>query len=194
MQTADAFSATSYASFVSRVIAFFIDVVLVAIVAFAVLVGLSLASDALDAEGNGVFVVWFATGFVWETIWIAGPARGKPGQLMVGFRVVRPDGSRVSVGRAAVRWAVRIFTFVTFPFGIIAQFMTLLGSRRNQGVHDVFADTVCVRKSDLEQVGSVQHVPTASQLAAPRVSEPAARPSPIDMSGREDGPNRGPFL
>jgi uncharacterized RDD family membrane protein YckC len=197
MEHPDAFLETSYASFGARVIAFLIDLLIVAIVWFVVLVGIAMyqGGDELHLENLGFFLSWAGVGIAWEVLWIAGPARGKPGHRIVGARIVRPDGARVSVGRAVGRWVVRFATLVLFPFGLIAQFLTLAASRRNQGVHDVFVDTVCVKRADLEEARSVQHVPTASQLDAPTASPPpATRPSPIDRGGSDEAHNRGPFL
>lgn len=190
MQQPNADTDADLASFGARVVAFLIDVVIVAAVAFAVLVGLAIVADgmdnpALDLEDDAIFVLWLATGLVWEVLWIAGPTRGKPGQLMSGFRVVRPDGGRVSPGRAIVRWTTRVLSLVVFPFGLIAQFLTLAASQRNQALHDVFADTVCVRRSAILEARSVQHVPTAAEHAAPTMS-------PIDTN--DHARTQGPFL
>ncbi len=69
--------------------------------------------------------------------------------------------------------------------------MTLGASARNQGVHDVFGGTVCVRRSALDQVGTIQHVPTA---AVTRREQRAATPSPIASRDDDASRSRGPFM
>lgn len=185
MQPVDAFTSDHYASFAQRVLAFAIDVVLLSVVAFVVLIGIAIANGGeLHLEELGMFATWLVTGAAWEVLWIAGPARGKPGQLLAGFRVVGHDGSRVPVLRALVRWAVRVTTFVLFPLGPIAQVVTIAASQRNQAVHDVFAATVCVDRSALEEARSVQHVPSAAERATPVAA-------PRDS---QDTRHTGPFL
>ena len=185
MQPDDAFTAGDYAHFGRRVVAFLIDVVLLTVVTMVVLTIIAINNGGeLHLEEFGMFATWLATGAAWEVLWIAGPARGKPGQLLAGFRVVRPDGARVPVVRALVRWAVRVTTFVLFPLGPIAQVVTIAASQRNQAVHDVFAGTVCVERPALEQTRSVQHVPTAAERATPVAAEPAS----------QESRHQGPFL
>ncbi len=185
MEPTDAFTADDYAPFGRRVVAFLIDVPMLAVVTFVVFIAMAIANGGeLDLEEFGMLFTWLATGVAWEVLWIAGPARGKPGQLLAGFRVVGLDGTRVPVARAVIRWAVRVTTFVLFPFGLIAQVVTIAASQRNQAVHDVFAGTVCVERAALEQVRSVQHIPTAAERATPVA---AARDSDATR-------HQGPFL
>lgn len=185
MQTPGSFADDQFASIGARIAAFIIDVLILSVVTFVVLIGLALLNDDAEIhfEEFGMLVTWVATSIVWEVLWVAGPARGKPGQLVAGFRVVRVDGGRVSPVHAVVRCVVRIATFLLFPFGLIAQFVTLVASKRNQGVHDVFASTVCVSRGAIEQSQSVQHIPTEAQrarlVAAPADSEATRHQGPF---------------
>jgi uncharacterized RDD family membrane protein YckC len=186
MEQTDAFAEPDFAPFGARVLAYLIDTVIFVIVLFAVFVGLALASadDELHLEGVGMLTTWVVTSVIWEVLWICGPSRSKPGQRILGFRVLALDGSPVAPGRAAIRCVVRIITIVAFPFGLIAQVVTLGASARNQGVHDVFAATVCVRRSAIEQAHSVQHMPTEAQRA-----RPTAPPAETEAARHQ-----GPFM
>ena len=72
--------------------------------------------------GNLVNVVYMVGFWAW---------RGQtPGMTVVGIRVVTPHGSRLSVGRAFVRY--------------VGYFM-IVWDRRKQALHDKIADTYVVR-------------------------------------------------
>lgn len=184
METDDAFTAGDYVPIGRRVMAFLLDVAMLVIIAFTAVIVVAFANDGeLHLDGSDMVMAWLVIGAVWEMLWIAGPARGKPGQLLAGFRVVRRDGSRVPIGRAVIRWAVRVTTLVLFPIGPFAQLVTIAASQRRQAIHDLFADTVCVERSALEQARSVQHIPTAAEratpVAAPRDSEATRHQGPF---------------
>jgi uncharacterized RDD family membrane protein YckC len=189
------FERDEYAFFLRRAVSLVIDASILAVVTFAVLVAIPIAQGGeLHHEGLGMLLTWLATGVVWDTLWIAGPSRGRPGNRMLGFRIVRPDGSRVSMGRAAGRSLVKAVTYVFLAVGLVAQAVAIYGTPRRQGVHDLFADTVAVDADALERIGSVQHVPRRSEepIAPAPPAHPTA-PSPVQRDDDADR-HRGPFL
>ena len=83
--------------------------------------------------GNLVNVVYMVGFWAW---------RGQtPGMTVVGIRVVTPDGSRLSVGRAFVRYVGSIVSSVVVFVG----YFMIVWDRRKQALHDKIADTYVVR-------------------------------------------------
>lgn len=190
----DAFTRPDYAGFVRRVVAWLLDLVVFSVAWFVLLVVLTLANGGeLDLEGAAAFAVFVAPAMAWKTLWIASPLRGTPGHRFVGIRVVRPDGSRVTLARAAGRTAAAWATYAFFVVGVVLSAVAVLASARRQAIHDMVAGTVCVERDALVRIGSPQHVPTPSQLEAPTAAsaaEPVFEQRPVSTEER----HRGPFL
>lgn len=153
-------------------------------------VGSLLAAVTLVALANGgslsldeeMFLLLFGWSLIWETLWVSAPTRGKPGQRIAGFRVARLDGSRVSLRRAALRWAARVAAWPTIGFLAVVSAVLIARTGRRQGFHDLVASTVCVRPAALERLASPQFAGMAGSEAVPAAREPSA------------GRHRGPFL
>jgi uncharacterized RDD family membrane protein YckC len=67
---------------------------------------------------------------------------GTPGKLACGLRVVRPDGSRLTYGRAAGRFLAEIVSTITLGIGYL---MAGFDDQR-RALHDRIADTRVVKK------------------------------------------------
>lgn len=173
-----------------RVTAFLLDTAwyLLSLAAFLLLAALALGDGSIGLEGSRFLLVTFGWSLVWEISWIAAPTRGKPGQRMAGFRVVRPDGSRVSLARAALRWAVRMLAWPTTGLTLVVSAVLVHTTGRRQALHDLAAQTMCVRRAALQRMGEPQF--------AGSIGLPATRTATADASRRPGDPPRhtGPFV
>lgn len=80
--------------------------------------------------------------------WVGFEASGwqaTPGKRLLGMAVVRTDGRQLSVGRALLRNMARVLCVLTLGTG----YLLILWTRRRQGLHDLVADTVVVRRGQL---------------------------------------------
>src|SRR3954470_7715751 len=135
-----------YAGFVSRFVAFLIDVVIIAIT-FAI--GGRVIEFVFSAVGGHRFALSDAAltsrilVIVWAFIYSAyclSAAGHTPGMAMLGLRAVRRDGSDLRSGHSIVRLLV-------FPLGLLLfgiGFLMILLRRDRRALHDVIASTAVV--------------------------------------------------
>jgi uncharacterized RDD family membrane protein YckC len=144
-----------YAGFVTRAIAFAIDVALVdlAAVIVAIVVGLGISAFELpDAVakiavvvGGLVYLAWFVGYFAmfWST------TGQTPGARLMGVRVVCASGGEpVHVGAAIVR----LVGMALAALPLFAGFLLILVDDRRRGLQDRLARTVVVYASDVRRV------------------------------------------
>ena len=74
------------------------------------------------------------------------------GKRLMNLRVVRPDGSELSVVRKAVRAAVQPFCIV-FPGGTLVNGVMVLVGKRSRSLNDFAAGSLVVDPSDLSRHG-----------------------------------------
>lgn len=142
-----------YAGFVTRLVALLCDITLLAAIVLAlgvsvqavlgfVLDRLTFSQDA-GAVVRDVATAGFAafslllppvyTVFFWTII------GQTPGKMLLGVRVVRPDGGPVTLARAVVRYAA----YFVSAF-LLLGFLWVLVDNRRQGWHDKLARTVVI--------------------------------------------------
>jgi len=135
----------------SRAMAYLVDVALMGAVALVVYFGVSffipeLANTvialssmvktlAVAATALGLWLYWTA----FEVAW----GGQSPGKRLVGIRVVKLDGSPVTLFLSAVRNLLRIIDFLPacYPVGLL----TMLVDRKHRRLGDLLAGTVLVR-------------------------------------------------
>jgi uncharacterized RDD family membrane protein YckC len=88
---------------------------------------LGLVGMALAASYEGVFVSQMGA---------------TPGKMALGMKVVRPDGSRVDLGRAIGRYFAKLLSMLILGIGYI---MVAFDSEK-RGLHDMICDTRVVRQ------------------------------------------------
>jgi uncharacterized RDD family membrane protein YckC len=140
-----------YAGFVTRAIAFAIDVALIDLAAAFVAIVVGLGISALDvpdvvvtiaiAIGGVAYVAWFVGYFA--TFWST--TGQTPGARVMGVRVVCASGSEPVRMRAAV---VRLAGMVLAAIPLFAGFLLILVDDRRRGLQDRLARTVVVYASD----------------------------------------------
>ena len=144
-----------YAGFVTRAIAFAIDVALIdlAAVIVAIVVGLGISAFELPdvvvtiavVVGGVAYLAWFVGYFAmfWST------TGQTPGARLMGVRVVCASGGEpVHVGAAIVRLAG--MALAALP--LFAGFLLILVDDRRRGLQDRLARTVVVYASDVRRV------------------------------------------
>jgi len=142
------------AGFWIRLVAHFIDQLFLAIIGF--IIGLMIATFLVDTSVNGVLDFDFATvpAFVWwalgttvvlEVLYftVAIGAWGRTiGKTMLGIRVVRTNGTRVSYVRSLARcllYLVQLELIMGLTFIVIAF------NPEKRGIHDMICNTGVVR-------------------------------------------------
>ena len=141
-----------YAGFVTRAIAFAVDVALVdfAAVIVAIVVGLGISAFEVPdvvvtiavAVGAVAYLAWFVGYFAmfWST------TGQTPGARLMGVRVVCAHGGEtVHLGRAIVRLAGMALAAIP----LFAGFLLILVDDRRRGLQDRLARTVVVYASDV---------------------------------------------
>jgi len=156
-------SSIRYAGFISRAMAFVIDLIVISLTTFLVTTVLSIIAQffdlgltqiTLDDQTTvtplqalvtlvaGLFQVFFGLVyflFFWVLVGFT------PGMGLVGLRLSRCNGQQLGLGRAIVRYIGYWISFIFLGLG----FIWILFDRRRQGWHDKLAGT-CVTYVDKE--------------------------------------------
>ncbi len=121
-----------YASFGRRAAAYLMDGL------FLIIPFYFLNTAGIDEKtAKGImFLFWFIT---WP-IMISSPWQTTPGKFVLSMKVLRSDGSSVSLGRAFGRTFVSIISALLFYIG----YLIAIFSTKKQTLHDLIADTVVV--------------------------------------------------
>ncbi len=139
-----------YGGFWIRFVAALIDgiILLVANGILEYFLGISRAAAPVNPADIGAALsragvsslISIAIGCTYEA-WFIGKMAATPGKMAVGLKVVRPDGSAVSYGRAAGRYFAKILSAIILMIGyIMAGF-----DAQKRALHDMICDTRVVR-------------------------------------------------
>ena len=119
-----------YASFWRRAAAALID-------------GIILASiSGVSARILFFFPISLFLHFFYKPIFEASKARATPGKYLAEISVERTNGDQLSLKDAYIRYFGSWISGITLGFG----FLLALFTKKNQTLHDLFADTVVVNK------------------------------------------------
>jgi uncharacterized RDD family membrane protein YckC len=146
------------ASVGSRVLAQLVDIGIRVLGLYAVAIGIGVASGTIDDSGVvillviAIFLLLFGYPAILETVW-NGQTVGK---RAVGLRVVTVEGAPVRFRHAAIRSLLAVVDFFLPPVGVAATLSVLL-TRRNQRLGDVFAGTIVLR----ERTGAAFPIPVS---------------------------------
>jgi uncharacterized RDD family membrane protein YckC len=128
----------------SRFLAALVDTLLIVLLQIVVFLGIALLTAAMGgqpAEADATMVTWIAAvgglisfAFLWgyyiffEMLWNG----QSPGKRMVGLRVIRTDGSPVTLIESIVRNLVRLIDFlpVFYGVGVVVRFVNEQSRRR----------------------------------------------------------------
>ena len=131
---------TQYGGFWARVLALLADLAIVFLVSAALVVGADFALGPA-ALVPGMIAVSLLSALYWPVMQ-ASALQATLGKAIVGLKLTRFDGSRISILRSAWRELAKMFSAAVFMLGyLIAAFLP-----RKQGLHDLMAATYVVRE------------------------------------------------
>ncbi len=135
-----------YAGFISRLLAFVVDIA-VSLIVFALVVALIsavasvVAGHSLDVKRDGLIieVLFGAWAFLYFSLQWASNGRTL-GMALFGVRVLRADGTQITGWRAIARTVALPLSFVLLGLG----FLIALVQRERRALHDLIAGTCVV--------------------------------------------------
>jgi uncharacterized RDD family membrane protein YckC len=93
---------------------------------------------------NGVyFLVSIVGGWLYYSLMESSEYQATIGKMALGIRVTDESGNRISFGRATGRYFAKILSALIIGIGFIMAGFT----KRKQGLHDLLAETLVVKKS-----------------------------------------------
>jgi uncharacterized RDD family membrane protein YckC len=139
---AEAVPSAQYGGWRTRVGAYFLDSLLIALGA-GVLLGVlyALVGDTGIVIG---YLAWIFVPFAYFAYFHAGPSGQTPGKKATGIRVRRSNGSDLGFGRGLARYAFS-FALGIFVVPILIDYLWPLWDERHQALHDKVVDSVVVR-------------------------------------------------
>jgi uncharacterized RDD family membrane protein YckC len=160
---------TTYAGFGQRLLALIIDSIIISIVYFVILtpiltvIGFGIASEAQNIEamsdeeataatvgmvgsifaavGTAILAV-YAIQLLYYSIMESSKYQGSVGKIALGIKVVDLNGNRVSFGTAFIRSIGKILSGAIMYIGFLMAAFT----EKKQGLHDMIASTLVVKK------------------------------------------------
>jgi len=131
---------TQYGGFWVRFLAFLADSAIVFVISSALFVGAAMAL-APDDLALAVIAIW-VLGFLYWPVLHASRLNATFGKAILGMRVSRFDGRRISFLRALWREIAKIFSGAVFMLGYVIAAVT----PRKQALHDLMAATYVARE------------------------------------------------
>lgn len=131
---------TQYGGFWVRLLALLADSAIVFLVSAALLVGAAMALGP-DGMTPAVFAAW-AFGFLYWPVMHASKVRATFGKAILGLKVTRFDGRRISILRALWREIAKIVSGAVLMLGYLIAAVT----PRKQALHDLMAGTYVARE------------------------------------------------
>ncbi len=167
-----AVEAQAQAGFWRRLVAFVIDAVLVTIgvalvfVVISIFYGIALLSSPGPDQSAGVTMAMLVIVLVLLWLYWAGlessPWQGTIGKRALDLVVTDLQGRRISFGRATGRYFAKLISNFTLGLG----YVMVSFSDQKQGLHDMIAGTLVVRRRYLSPVKPRQQPRTQGQPAA----------------------------
>src|ERR1044071_6361477 len=188
---------TQYGGFWVRFLAFLADSAIVFVISSALFVGAALALAPGDLT-LAVIAIWIL-GFLYWPVLHASRLNATFGKAILGLRVSRFDGRRISFPRALWREIAKIFSGAVFMLGYVIAAVT----PRKQALHDLMAATYVSREGVsrvfpavlVALAGFATPVFVAPMLVAPSVMAGGREKRPPDPvfqnAPRKDPPRPG---
>ena len=142
-----------YAGFWKRFVAYFLDIIIIDIVAWAVSFIVGLILGLMSANSYGLTNDYLGVYFFFVPVFIVGDwlyfalMESSPKQATLGKQALRIivtdlDGKKISFGQATGRFISKLFSIIIFFIGYIMVAFT----DKKQGLHDMIAGTLVVTK------------------------------------------------
>ena len=134
-----------YAGFWRRGIAFIID----APISFGVWYGTgALVFDGMGQNLKSAWIIAFLCMFLYYILFEVSPLRGTIGKLITGLQVTNMYGKKLSFFKSLFRIIFKIALIACFGIGILQLLVSLLNTKKKQGIHDLMMGTVVVLKQE----------------------------------------------
>lgn len=138
---------SAYATTWKRVVAVFVDGIILKVLSAAVFMAVLAVSSPADSPAIESFFELLDLGLpllmylAYYTVLESSEAQATLGKRLVGIRVTDLEGRRLSFGRAFGRACARFLSYLSFGIGLLIQPFT----ERKQALHDLLAGTIVVR-------------------------------------------------
>ncbi len=165
---ADDLSNAVPAGFWKRFAALVIDYILLVVVSLPIgfIFGMLAASGSGMNSGIELLsnLIGFAIGWAYYCLQESSSAMATVGKRARGLKVLRSDGTRISLLRATGRYFAKILSAIILMIGFLMAAFT----ERKQGLHDMLADTLVVAENpDKARLDGIDFVLIAIGLLAP---------------------------
>ena len=134
-----------YANFGQRLVAAFVDNVLLRIAGAAIGTVLESATESMNLEPLVLVAIALtlgvSTGWLYEALQESSEARATLGKRMMGIIVTDMSGQRLSFGQATGRCFAKLLSLATCMIGYIIQPFT----EQKQALHDIISQTLVVK-------------------------------------------------
>ncbi len=135
-----------------RAVAFLVDAFVVTLFSLGgtMLLGMAVQVGGIFSSTSEAGLEWLnriaSTVLVWLIILcyftlFVGCCGQTPGKMLLGLRIMRPNGQRIGYGRSFARWIAQCLALLPLGLG----FLMIAFSRRKRGLHDKLAGTMVVR-------------------------------------------------
>lgn len=128
-------------NFIKRSCAYFIDILALVIVLLPFKI-LFAFTDLLLPFGQACFFI--ALSLIYFAYMESSTKQATFGKQFLDLKVVTLNGERISFGRALLRNIARLINIPIYSLG----YVSILFTRRHQGVHDIIARTTVVSKQE----------------------------------------------
>lgn len=126
-------------NFIKRSCAYFIDILALLIVLLPFKI-LFIYTDLLLPFGQACFFI--ALSLIYFAYMESSTKQATFGKQFLDLKVVTLNGERISFGRALLRNIARLINIPIYSLG----YVSILFTRRHQGIHDIIARTTVVSK------------------------------------------------
>lgn len=136
-----------YGGFWRRFFAMILDAILLGVVASGIGAALGMvwsprSRNSLETLMIVSYVLQFAISFLYFTIRESSKEGATFGKMLLGIKVTDLQGNRISYGKACIRYFGKIISSIILCIGYIMAAFT----EKRQGLHDIIAGTLVVRK------------------------------------------------
>jgi len=135
-QTQQIFDEERYAGFIKRIIAAFIDLLLVANV------GRIVGSMIFSRESLMLALFSFTLGLVYFSYMESSKQQGTIGKIFLKIKVTDLEGERINIFKAILRYFLKFLSVVLIGIGLLM----ILWTDRKQGLHDLIAKTLVLNR------------------------------------------------
>src|SRR2546428_7240082 len=133
-------SGTQYGGFWIRFLALLVDSAVLFVVSVALLAG-AVTALGFESLTPVTFAVWLICFLYWPILH-ASARQATFGKALLGLKVARLDGSRISILRSLGRELAKVLSSAVFMVGYIMAAFT----GRKQALHDLVASTYVIRE------------------------------------------------